>query len=97
MFVTILSGRVSEENWRFLEKSYERAIKTTPKGVLSSMLIQCHTEPQLWQIITTWDSEEAFSNAQEYKISNTCVDLFCNAGSTPHRNEYHVFGRYTRV
>ena len=97
MFATILSGRVSEENWRLLEKSYERAIKTAPKDVLSSMLIQCYTEPQLWQIITTWDSEEAFSNAQEYKISNTCVDLFCSAGSTPHRNEYHVFGRYTRV
>ena len=97
MFVTILSGRVSEENWRVLEKSYERAIRNAPKGVLSSMLIQCNAEPKLWQIITTWESEEAFNSAQEKKISNTCVDLFCNAGSTPHRNEYQVFGRYTRV
>ena len=97
MFVTILSGRVAEEDWRTLEKSYERAIKLAPQGIISSMLIQCQAEPKLWQIITTWESEEVYKNASEQKVSNTCIDLFCNAGSTPYRNEYHVFGRYMRV
>jgi hypothetical protein len=97
MFVTILSGRVAEENWRILEKSYERAIRNAPKGILSSILIQCQAEPKLWQIITTWESEEIFKNAHEQKLSNTCVDLFCNAGSSPYRNEYHIFGCYIRV
>ncbi len=97
MFVTILSGRVAEANWRSLEKSYERAIRTAPRGVVSSMLIQCQAEPKLWQIITTWESQETYQNAQEQKISSTCVDLFCNAGSTPYRNEYQLFGRYERV
>ncbi|MDX9849915.1 MAG: hypothetical protein RBT01_05375 [Anaerolineaceae bacterium] len=97
MFVTILSGRVAEENWRTLEKSYERAIRSASKGILSSMLIQCQAEPKRWEIITTWESEEAYNIAHEQKIAHTCVDLFCNAGTTPHRNEYHVFGHYTRV
>jgi hypothetical protein len=97
MFVTILSGRVADENWRTLEKSFERAIRTAPGGINSSMLIQCKSEPKLWQIITTWESEEIFNNALEQKIDNTCVDLFCNAGSNPYHNSYHVFGRYTRV
>lgn len=97
MFVTILTGRVAEENWRTLEKSYERAIRTAPKGILSSILIQCQAEPKLWEIITTWESEEIYNNAQEQKLSNTCEDLFCNAGTTPYRNEYNVFGRYMRV
>jgi hypothetical protein len=97
MFVTILSGRVSEEDWRTLEKSFERAIRAIPKGIKSSMLIQCKAEPKLWQIITTWESEEEYKVAQEQKITNTCVDLFCNAGSTPYRNDYQVFGHYTRV
>ena len=97
MFVTILSGRVAEEDWRTLEKSFEKAIRKIPKGIKSSMLIQCLAEPKLWQIITTWESEEVYKIAQEQKISNTCMDLFCNAGSTPYRNEYHVFGHYLRV
>ncbi len=97
MFVTILTGRVAEENWRTLEKSYERAIRTSTKGIISSMLIQCQAEPKLWEIITTWESEEAYKDAHVKKVANTCVDLFCNASSTPYRNEYIVFGHYTRV
>jgi heme-degrading monooxygenase HmoA len=97
MIVTILSGHVTEENWRTLEKSYEQAIRTGAKGILTSMLIQNQNEPKMWEIITTWHSEEDYKNAQEHKITHTCVGLFCNAGSTPHRNEYNVFGHYTRV
>jgi len=81
MFVTILSGRVSEEDWRTLEKSFERAIRAIPKGIKSSMLIQCKAEPKLWQIITTWESEEEYKVAQEQKktplhdfSSSICVD-----------------------
>lgn len=97
MYVTILSGRVAEEDWRTLEKSFERAIRTIPQGIKSSMLIQCEAEPKLWQIITTWESEEAYKLAKGQKLANRCVELFCDAGSTPHRNEYYVFGHYLRV
>ena len=97
MFITILSGRVHEDNWRQLEKSYEKAVKNTSAGVVSSLLIQCQGEPRLWQIITTWESQEAYDTAKEKKQANTCFDLFCNAGTTPHRNEFVVFGKYTKV
>ena len=97
MYVTILSGRVEEENWRTLEKSYERTIRSVPKGVVSSMLIHCKGEPKLWEIVTTWESFSAFEEAKEKKLTNTCVDLFCSAGTTPYRNEFEVLGKYTRV
>ena len=97
MHISILSGRVTEENWRLLEKSYELAIKHPPQGIMSSLLIQCQVEPKLWQIITTWESFEVFEKAKEQKIINTCFDLFCNAGSSPHRNDFRVLGKYTRV
>lgn len=97
MFITILSGRVAEEDWRTLEKSFEQAIRTIPQGIKTSMLIQCQAEPKLWQIITTWESEETYNIAKDQKTANRCVDLFCNAGSTPYRNEYKVVGHYTRV
>jgi hypothetical protein len=97
MHISILSGRVIEENWRILENSYEIAIKHPPQGITSSLLIQCQVEPKLWQIITTWESSEAFEKAKEQNLINTCFELFCNAGSTPHRNDFRVLGKYTRV
>ena len=97
MFVTIISGHVTEENWRTLGKSYERAIRIGAEGILTSMLIQSQTEPKMWEIITTWHSEEDYKTAHEQKIANTCVGRFCNAGSTPQRAEYNVLGHYTRV
>ena len=84
MFVTILSGRVNEENWRTLEKSFEKTVKSVTVGVVSSWLIQCQGEPHLWQIVTAWESKEAYDEAKEKKQANKCFDLFCNAGSTPH-------------
>ena len=97
MYVTILSGRVEEENWRTLEKTYEKNIRTTPKGVISSMLIHCKGEPKLWQIVTTWESYDAYEDAKNEKLANTWFDLFCSAGTTPHRNEFEVLGKYTRI
>ncbi len=97
MFITILSGRVAEENWRLLEKSFEKAVKSTPSGVVSSLLIQCQGEPHLWQIVTTWASKTVYDAAKEKKLANACFDLFCEAGSTPHRNEFAVLGKYTKV
>jgi hypothetical protein len=97
MFITILSGRVAEENWRQLENSFEKAVKHAPNGVQSSVLIHCLGESHLWQIITTWESKEAYTTAKDKNLANTCFDLFCDAGSTPHRNEFSVLGKYTRV
>ena len=68
MFVTILSGRVSEENWRKFERSVMNGrFEHAPKGMLSSILIQCQGEPKLWEIITTWESEEIYNNAHRAK------------------------------
>lgn len=97
MHVTILSGRVSEENWRNLESSYERLIKHPPPGVISSMLIQCLGEPKLWQIITTWETIEAYQFAKEQKLIDVYFDLLCNTGSIPHRNEFSIKGKFTRI
>jgi len=97
MHVTILSGRVSEQDWRKLENEYEQILKHPPEGVISSILVQCLGEPKLWQIITTWENIGAYQDAKERKLIDGCFDLFCNAGSIPHRNEFAVLGIFTRV
>lgn len=97
MHITILSGRVAEENWSSLEKSFEKASKSAPSSVISAVLVQCNHEPNLWQIITSWESASAFAHARAHAISSVCENLFCDAGSVPHRNEFNVKGKYTKV
>ena len=97
MFVTILSGRVAEEDWSTLEESYERTIRTGIHGILSSMLIQCQTEPKLWQIITTWESQKDYQNAFDQQFGKRYLNLFVEGGRSPRRNELSVLGHYTRV
>ncbi len=97
MPVTILSGRVAEENWSKLEMSFENSFKSPPSGINSSLLVQCHGEEKLWQIITIWESLDAYDQAKDKNIISTCEDLFCNAGSIPYRNEFDIKGKYTRI
>ena len=97
MFVTVLLGRVVEEDWRTLEEQYEHTIRSGIHGILSSMLIQCQSEPKLWQIVTTWETQADYKKAYDQHFGKLYLNLFVDAGRSPHRNEYNVLGHYTRV
>ncbi|HZW04242.1 MAG TPA: hypothetical protein VFF68_09965 [Anaerolineaceae bacterium] len=97
MFLTILAGRVNPENWSILEHSYATAIKHSPEGLVQSFLIQSQTEPDLWKIVTVWKSQDDYQTAKTQGKTEPCVQMFCNAGSTPHRTSYRSVSRYTRI
>lgn len=97
MFLTILTGRVNPENWSILETSYATAIKHCPDGLVQSFLIQSHHEPNLWKIITIWQSQEDYESAEAQRLTSPCVQMFCDAGSTPQRTRYRSVRRYTRI
>ncbi len=98
MFVTILSGHVTHENWTALQNSYHQAVvKHPPEGLLTSMLVQSEDDPTLWQIISLWPNKEAFKESERKDQASVCVKLFCDAGSVPQRRGYQLVGRYVRV
>ncbi len=97
MYVTILSGHVSHENWEPLKKSFEQLSKRPPSNLLESVLIQSEDDPTLWQIVSFWPSKEAFKVAERKEETNLCVDMFCDAGSVPSRRGYPLIARYSRV
>lgn len=97
MYITILSGHVSHENWSPLEESFEKVQRHPPVGLLQSSLVQSKDDPTVWQIISIWKSEEIFKEAEASEQANLCVRLFCDAGSIPNRRGYRVVRRYVRV
>jgi len=97
MFVTILSGHVSHENWNLLKKSFGQVGKHPPRHLLESVLMQSEDNPTLWQIISFWPSKEAFKEAEAKEETNLCVKMFCDAGSVPSRRGFPIIERYSRV
>ena len=97
MFLTILTGHVNPDNWSILESSFATAMKHCPDGLVQSFLIQSQHEPNLWKIITVWRSQEDYENAESRRLTTPCVQMFCDAGSTPQRSHYRSARRYTRI
>ncbi len=97
MLITILTGQVSAENDEILKERFARELRHTPLGLLQTFLIQGHEEPQQWQIISIWRNREAYEQAHSEKLTDACVQMFCDAGSTPERTSYRVVENYTRV
>lgn len=97
MYITILEGQVKEENWSQLEKDYESSIRHAPDGLAESFLIHCLDNRGLWKIISVWKDEETYHLNKALNVAKTCEQLFCDAGTTPHRTHFHVRQKYTRV
>ncbi|GAP17058.1 hypothetical protein [Levilinea saccharolytica] len=97
MYVSILSGQVVKDNWVRLEEAYAKAIRHPPEGLLESFLIQDSESRTLWQIVSVWRSQEAYELGHEMKVTDTCTQLFCDAGSTPVRTAHRVSRHYSRV
>jgi hypothetical protein len=56
MVVTIIEGRVTEENWPVLEQAYQRSAQQRPPGLVQSFLVHSWEDPEVWQIITVWNN-----------------------------------------
>jgi quinol monooxygenase YgiN len=97
MLITVLTGSVSKENVEVLKKRFAQEIRHAPQGLLQTYLIQSHEKPNCWKIITIWRSQEAYEQAHTEKLTETCVQMFCEAGSTPERTVFSVVGNYTRI
>ncbi len=94
MYCTILTGNVSRDNWLPLEKSYATAIKKCPEGLLQSFLLHSDENANLWHIITIWRSQAAYEKAHHLKQTETCTQLFCQAGTVPTRSTFSVGKSY---
>ncbi len=97
MYLTVLSGSVSSENWSRLEQSYAKAIQRPPEGLLHSFLVHSTDDPRTWQVISIWRDEETFQRCKQAGQVDPCVQMFCDAGDMPERMSYFVSREYTRV
>ncbi len=83
MVMTILEARVSQENWSALEYAYRQAQDDRDAGLVQSFLIHSLQDPDLWRILTIWESREALSAMRGSTETPRGVLIFRQAGADP--------------
>jgi heme-degrading monooxygenase HmoA len=95
MYVSILNGRVAQENWVPLQRSFEREVtKNPPKGLMDSYLVQSEDDPALWQVVSIWATKAAFKEFLKTDQADVFVELLCDGGTVPHRLGFVTISRY---
>ena len=91
--VTILEGRVAPERQEDFKKAYESIIAVTD-GIVpeSSYLIQNKKEPEIWQIISVWESQELLEQMRASGEVPAGVRIFKEAGAEPELLIFEVQG-----
>ena len=90
MVMTILEGRLSEENWPALEEAYKRGAEHQELGLVRSYLIHSLKESDLWRILTIWSSREALEAMRKTAETPTGVLMFRSAGIVPTLSVYDI-------
>jgi heme-degrading monooxygenase HmoA len=92
MVMTVFEARVSEEQRGALEQRYRTRVgpEHLPPQLIRTYLVQSTSDPEAWQLITTWRSRE---DLQEYRRSVEAPEgvlLFRSVGAEPMLVIYNV-------
>ncbi len=90
MVMTILEGRVSEDNWSALELAYQEGSQVNEPGLVQSFLIHSTREADLWRIITLWSSREALETMRQSNEAPRGVLMFRQAHAEPQLSIFDV-------
>ena len=80
--VTVVEAVVSKERQAKLVREYE-SLKSFPEGLVTSRLQQNASDPNLFQIITTWKSMDALQKMRASSGKPAALAVFENVGATP--------------
>jgi len=98
MYISILTGRATKQNWGLLERDFEQEVtQKPPKGLLESFLLQSEDDPDEWQVIAIWKSKAAFKEFEQSEKADIFVGLLCEGGTVPNRLGFTSVSRYERV
>jgi heme-degrading monooxygenase HmoA len=90
MIMTILEGRVSEENWPALEQAFAEASQEDTPGMVRSYLIHGVKEREMWRILTIWRSRQALEDMRKTTETPRGVLIFRSAHAEPQLSIFDV-------
>jgi hypothetical protein len=95
MIMTIIEGRVAEENWPVLEQAYQRSTLQLPPGMVQSLLVHHWEDPEVWQIITIWDNGDMLRKMGGSGQTPRGILMFREAKSEPTHGVFDIVQQRT--
>ena len=83
MVITILQARVEPEKAAILQGEYNKAVGELDEGITQTFLLRDARDPDVWQIMTFWESREALDKMRNSGQTPRGVLMFHTAGATP--------------
>ncbi len=82
--ISIIETKVSQNKWELLKQKYEEVDKKTlPVSLLHSYLVQDINEPEVWRIVTIWESIEAMNEYRKSVETPAWILVFQTVGGEP--------------
>ena len=83
MVLTILEAHVSNQNWPALEEAYHLGTQYRDAGFVQTFLIHSKKDPELWRILTVWESQAALDAMRATGETPRGVMIFREASAEP--------------
>jgi|SRR3989338_6525963 len=90
MMMTIVEGKVKEENWPKLKEAYKEATNNLPPGLIKTFLIQSVGDTSAWRIISLWENREALEKMRSSGEIPGAILIFRAAESEPEVSIFEV-------
>lgn len=91
--MTILEAHVVPDNWAIIEQGYQAAKSARSSHLLASYLIQSTIDPNLWRIVTVWDSHEGLEAMRRESETAREVQVFRATGEEPQLETFEIVNR----
>ena len=83
MVITTLEARVAPEKAAVLEAEFRQAVQKLDAGILQTFLLRGASDPDVWQIVTIWESREALEAMRNSGETARGVVILRAAGAEP--------------
>ena len=95
MVLTIIEGRVTEENWTVLEQAYQRSAQQRPPGMVQSFLVHHWEDPEVWQIVSIWNNGDMLRQMGASGQTPRGILMFREAKSEPTHGIFDIVQQRT--
>lgn len=90
MLMTVLEAHLTPENESRLIQAYRNGTKELSSQLVQTYLLHNASDRSLWQIVTVWQSREAFYEMQQSFGTPKGVTIFRAAGVEPKLTVFDV-------
>ena len=92
MVMSVLEGRVPEEQWPALRRAFEKGTAELPPQIVRAQLVQNTNDPTMWRGIAFWKNRHELEDYRRSVETPRGVFIFREVGVEPTLDIFEIVG-----